>query len=321
MAKSRWSALPAARSKAPVLQIRLYVVLGLLLISAAAGIVSTIAWMNVKPATATPQPDTATASATVATDFLLGQPTPIPVAPPATSTNGAQWTLDPTLGVTTPVALGTRELYSLTLDKSGSHGYGYTITTYGSAPNVTYVETDYYVAVTNYGTFDVAVPMYITPAGPELAALPTLLPYTPQASGTLNGLDYHTEPGYETAPAAVATAAQTWAQDYVGNSSALGTEVANPSGDTDYAGLSGFTLISATPIGAVPGTGTDAPYIYLRERLVISPASAKGVTLSMDFDLMLTTPTSGNVYNVVAWGPAGSANSLVPYQTNLATNQ
>src|ERR1022692_1741798 len=108
MAKSRWSALPAARSKAPVLQIRLFVILGALLVAAAAGILSTFAWMNVKPTPATPSPQATTVSATVASNCLLGQSTVVPVAAPDTSSVAAPWTLDSGLGLAPGSPVGTR---------------------------------------------------------------------------------------------------------------------------------------------------------------------------------------------------------------------
>ena len=177
----RWTALPASRSKAPILQIRLFLVLGALILAAVLGVVSTVAWLNVKPTPPTPTPVSQSASATVATNYLLGQSTVVPVAPVASTSNGAQWTLDQTLGQAPNSPVGTRYLYSLVLDKSGSHPYGYTITTYGPVGAVVNVETDYYVAVTNYGTFVVSVPMYLTASGPQLRRFAIAVPVCPSS--------------------------------------------------------------------------------------------------------------------------------------------
>jgi hypothetical protein len=318
----RWTALPAARSKAPVLQIRLALVLGALVLSACFGIISLFAWLSVKPTPPTPTPVSASASATVATNYLLGQPTVVPVAPVAATTAGVQWTLDQTLGLPPNSPVGTRYLYSLVLDKSGSHSYGYTITSYGPTGATVDVETDYYVAVTNYGTFVVAVPMYLTATGPQLAALPSLSPYAPTASGSNTGLDYHLQSGFEAPTSPMNDAVQSWAQAYVTGTPSLASIVLAPNiASPDYQSLSGFKLTSATALGAVPGSGTDAGYVYVRVRLVILSTSANGVSLTMDTDLMLQQTTDQPAYKVVAWGPTGSAGSLVPYQTDLYTNQ
>ena len=321
---SRWTALPANRSKAPVLQVRLFLVLGVLGIAALLGLISTFAWLNVKPTPPTPTPQTQSASETVATNYLLGQNTVVPVAPPATNGDGIQWTLDQSLGLSPTSVKGPRDLYSLVLDKSGNHPNGYTVTTYGVTGDISYVETDYYIAVTNYGTFVVSVPMYITSAGAQLAALPALTPYTPTASGNNSGLDYHIYAGYEAPTAAMSDALQDWASAYVTGNPSLDSVVAPPNiTDPNYQSLSGFSLVpgSATAIGAVPGTGAYVDYVYLRARLAIRSSSANGVTLTMDYDLMLQETTVQPTYKVVAWGPAGSAASLVPYQTNLPANQ
>ncbi len=316
MPEARWSAIPAARSKAPALQLRLFLVLALLGLSSAAGLLSAFAWLNVKPATATPSPTALTAAETVATDYLLGIPTPVPVAPVAQNTTGAQWTMNQSLGSS---GAGTRTIYSLVLDKSGSHPYGYDLSVYGQAPSTIYVETDHFVAVTNLGTFDVAVPMYLTAAGPELAALPSLSPYTPAATPGATALDYHVEPGFEAATPQMNSAAQAWAQAFTTSAAAVATVVATPGADTNFQYLPGFSLVSATALGAVPGVGSDAGYVYLRERLVVRSTSANGVTLTMDYDLMLANTSLAINYKVVAWGPAGSAASLIPYQTNLTS--
>jgi hypothetical protein len=318
----RWTALPAARSKAPVLQIRLFLVLGVLILAASFGLISLVAWINVKPTPPTPTPVSASASATVATNYLLGQSTVVPVAPVAATTAGVQWTLDQTLGLSPNSPTGTRDLYSLVLDKSGSHPYGFTITTYGPTGATVDVETDYYVAVTNYGTFVVAVPMYLTATGSQLAALPSLSAYAPVASGTNTGLDYHLLTGYEAPSSAMNAAVQSWAQAYVTGTPTLASIVLAPNiASPDYESLTGFTLTSATALGAVPGAGVDAGYVYVRVRLVIASTSANGVSLTMDTDLMLQQTTAQPAYKAVAWGPTGSAGSLVPYQTNLYTNQ
>jgi hypothetical protein len=253
---------------------------------------------------------------TVATDYLLGLPTQVPVAAPAQSTNGNQWSNDQNLA-----AAGSskdRKLYSLVLFDGGNHPNGYTITTYGVTGALTYVETDYYVASTNYGTFTVAVPMYLTPAGPELAALPALSPYTPSATSGNDGLDYHILPSYIAPTQPMVTATQDWATAYVNGSPSL-FSVMQPVSGANYTSLTGFKLISSTSIGEVPGTGNYGNYVYERARLVMASTSANGVTLTMDYDLMLQEVTQQPTYRVVAWGPAGSAASLVPYQTNLSS--
>ena len=117
-------------------------------------------------------------------------------------------------------------------------------------------------------------------------------------------------------------AVQSWAQAYVTGSPSLASVVLAPNiANPDYQSLTNFSLTSATALGAVPGTGTDAGYVYVRVRLVIRSTSANGVSLTMDTNLMLQQTTAQPAYKAVAWGPTGSAASLVPYQTNLYTNQ
>jgi len=83
MSRAPWSAIPAARSTAPVLKIRLALVLGALLLSAAMGIVSTMAWIShaKSQGNSTAPAEAAGLAQIVADDYVAG------VAPPASLVN------------------------------------------------------------------------------------------------------------------------------------------------------------------------------------------------------------------------------------------
>jgi hypothetical protein len=72
MNRPTWSAIPAARSSAPVLKIRLAVVLGALLLAAAAGIFSSIAWLSAPATSAASSGQADGLAAIIAWDFVTG---------------------------------------------------------------------------------------------------------------------------------------------------------------------------------------------------------------------------------------------------------
>lgn len=307
MSDTRWSAIPAARSKAPILQIRLFAVVGVLILSALMGIFSTLAWIsNASNPVPTPAPVAQAAgfAESIAQDYLAGRTTTLPVASDLSPDFASQYTSSDRLKV---VSLSRQGFTSV-------------------SDNLGVIETTYFLAVTTQGTYRLAVPVRLTTKGPVLATYPTLLPARYKAStGPLDFSNnpYPNDPYYitpttiQTATPNVATSISTWATALAANDTQALYQIVNdpnPSAQPgDYVGLGGFTLRTKPQI--LGGYQVPGSELYVRVRLVMSSSSAKGVILSNDYDLEIANPKSPNPA-VVAWGPAGSSKNLVAYQTN-----
>lgn len=341
MPRAPWSAIPAARSSLPVLKIRLFLVMGSLLLAAALGLVSTFAWLS-RPNVASggsPSPHALGFATTIATDYLTDQP--------VTLMNGLVSGLNPSLGHPVRPDSGM-----------GVTSFGYD--TFVTGPNPAYIngdflETYYFDVATHQGNYLLAVPVDVTSTGNSLAAYPTLLPYvnlspsypsgppatygiysaTPNTSATQIDYSHDTNPvgcsGCSSSlPQPVTSVISQWASDFTSTSSAAQADLQkNVVGDASalpgsYIGLSGVrplspsayvTVIGGTQQSTTIGT-TTYPADIIHITLLLSPTSAKGFTVSSDYDLLVIDPQTSTPH-VVAWGPAGSGPTLTAFQNRI----
>lgn len=290
-----WTAVPAARSALPVLQIRLFAVLGSLLLAAMLGLFSFFAWVS----NDVPPPNLSGAFAqagavaeVVAADFLAGRDTIAPVAAglDASFSLGSAGVSRAALPVRSRSELSWRRV--VVLDRLMEYH-------------------DYLVTTTAGASFVLTVAMELGPRGAVLAAYPTLQPAVYAASGSTKALDYTEEKSkLDGVPAPVAERVGKFAAAWAANDAAVLRDLTGDAGAQpgEYVGLGGFEtaggpqIVSAVPRG-------DA--LVLRVRLVLTAPSANGFSMSNDLDLLVLNPNS-TIPLIVAWGPAGTGPTLTP---------
>jgi hypothetical protein len=338
MPRAPWSSVPAARSSAALLKIKLYIVIGLLLLSSVAGIFAAVLYLRTPKPVQGPglESHALGLATTVAEDYLGGVS--------LSEMNSVVQGLNPNLGHTNT----SRMAYtSLTFDYFSTGPDPATV-------NGDYLETYNFIVTTPSGDFSLAVPMDITYSGVGLAANPSILPYinlstnvstgpaglysiadaTPIANAGL--LDYSQDPNPVGCPAcAVGTPSPVtqiidqWASDFSSNSASAQADLQqNVVGDAsaspgEYIGLPGFAPVTSAGVTVVGGVGVtegygtqQIPADIFHVTLVLSPLSAKGFTVSSDYDLVVIDPATTTPH-VVAWGPPGSGTTLNVYQNRI----
>lgn len=307
--KHPWSAIPAARSSAPVLTIRLWVVIGLVLLAAAMGPLSLVVQAAHAASVAPPPASTGSGPSQglaqlVALDFVNGIPTSVPTAK----------NVDPTFGINTaqqPTPLPHGPLVPMgtvsTVDTTSKQPYQISSFGFESSGQV----------------WKVAVTMLQTPSGPVLGAEPSLLPVDLSAA-QYQQENFHTSAGFqEGAPpnSAIQAHVNQWAQAFASNNGAtLAQLTGDPSAQT-FRGLGGFTLAQAPQIlSYVPVAASGVPVVngvtptspmYLRVQLALTSTHAKQYTVTNEYDVLVTGSNTAQP-QIVAWGPPGSA-PLTPF--------
>jgi hypothetical protein len=314
--------------------------MGSLLLAAACGIFSAIAWAGhtVPVVTGSPEPHALGLATTIANDFFNGTSLTFP-DPTASG-------LNTNLGH--PAKASHLPVNSITFDY------------FATGPDPTYVngdylETYYFDVTAPSGDYQLAVPMDVTSSGSTLAAYPALLPllntgpsysygpagayslYSATAAASATEIDYSTDSNpigcstcTATIPTPVTAVISQWAADFTSNSPTAQSDLqANVVADAaaspgDYVGVSGLvpvtsqdalTVIGGTQQSIVLGK-SSYPDDIIHVSLLLTPLSAKGYTVSSDYDLLVLDPQTTTPH-VVAWGPAGSGPTLSVYQNRL----
>jgi hypothetical protein len=289
---SRWTQIPAARSSAPVLKIRVYAVLGALVVAALCGVFATVAWLANNPDIPDPVPQPqALAEAAVAADaFLTGQATTLAVAEGVDRRFGSGDT-----AVALPGA--TR-----------AHWASFTV---GEVAGRTYEVHRFVVAGSPPRQLWVTVEL--TTSGPILAASPAVGPL-PVAPDGRPALDWRELPTETRVTDDLRRVAGEWAAAYAADDR---DRLRSLTGDLEartYAGLGGFTVESATVVSTVELGDSGDWVARVRVVLVGAPPGEglEGFRGVVEFDLRVADPATGNP-KVVAWGPAGSGPTLVRF--------
>lgn len=294
MPKHPWTAIPAQRSSAAVLNVKVTAILATLVVAALSGVLALFVALTSGGDEVTdpgPDPQVVSVARLVAEDFVDGRATAVAVAAGVDRTfgRGAEPT-PPLWSDRTVVLYGTEE--------SNYSGQAYHRVTFQ-------VQADGQL-------FLLAVPVFATPEGAVLAAAPSLEPYhgpvtTPAA---LNYLDLPT--GDDQVPTPVRSVVERWAQAYVSDDGAALKELAGDGGEAVYAGLGGFELAGVQVAAAVPFTTVDEePALVVRTHLLVSPTGANGFQAEAGFDLLVEQADT-QLPRVTAWGPAGSATDSTP---------
>jgi hypothetical protein len=303
--RQKWAqikAVPQLKSSQRVLQVRLYAVIGVLLLAAAAGPLSLLlsASRSAPQLPATPDAAATGIAEVVAREFLAGGGTSVPVAKD----------LDPRLGRV------DIEFSGVAVDQLVHLGAELGRIEDARAPQS--FQMDRFLAVTVDGTA-VVVTVTTTPGpfGPVLAAAPSLQPFeTPRRS--VEGLDYRQVRSRDSLPTPVRRTIVDWAEAFTSGSPEVSRQLRQLAGDPDvareYRGLAGFRLEREPQILAVVPGGEDGTTLYVRIGLWLAPNGADGVVVNAEYDLRVEEALQANP-NVVAWGPPGSAaaGQLTPY--------
>lgn len=312
MPKHPFSAVPAARSSAPVLKIKLYVVLGAVLLAAALGPISflltTAKAGSAGPTTASVDYAAAGYARLVAEDFLSGRATSVPVAED----------VDPLFGVQES-ALAQRQplpYTGLTLVASEESNDPESLQTY---------EISKFVFLLGSKPMKLDITMLKTADGPVLAAAPAMRPADLTAD-KYDRVNYSGSATFEDgAPdGAVGDKVAEWAKAYVSDDrKTLAELTGDPAGGT-YAGLGGFELARDAEITSyvveapanVPTVNGVAPNqpMYVRVQVWVNPTGAQQSVLSTEYDLLVFDSGTAQP-KIVAWGAAGSA-PLTPFSNS-----
>lgn len=299
MTRPAWSSIPAARSSLPVLRLRLWLVLGMLLVSALLGLFSAVAWILDEPAPvdfSQARPRAQGHALAIAEAWLAGRATSLPVA------QG----IDPTFNELSAGGAYVSVLSITPVRWTRSSVVGVEVETHYLL--VDGKEADY-VAVLPF-RFTVASANRAYPSVPVLAAYPSLLPADPTT--VAEALEYQ---NVELAvdggpPAEVQVRLEQWGQAYAANDGASLRDLADDTAARPeaYQGLGGMSLYGPPEVRATVATDSG---LVLRVRFGFIPAGASA-GFSMDLDMLITAPDSTKP-RIVSWGPPGSGPSLRPY--------
>jgi hypothetical protein len=285
----RLTAVPATRSRLPVLQLRLALVLGSLVLSAVMGIISTIAWIGNKPAPVDLRGAQAYGQAVAqiaAQSWLDGKSVTLPVL---------ESVVIPPTGPGLPHGPVVWEGFTRESNSSGlvfeRHTFLTTVNGVDENGDPTMTLLRVAVSVAFPGTSQAA-----------LAALPSLEPVDDRASDKV--FDY-SDLELDDLPNEVSPQLVEWAKAYAADDRAnLKQLTGDSAGGVEYVGLGGFVAEEPNVIAALPAGDTSygSDTWLLRARIPLQ--GANGFTSEIEMDLTVVEASSG-LPRIVGWGPAG----------------
>jgi len=292
----RLTAIPAARSKAVVLKVRFWSILGALLFAAGVGVFAAVSYLTFEPPfvdVEAAKPRGLAVAELAANDFLYGGALAVPAVqdqdPPAGSAvdviGPVVWDRFVTSTLPNGVPLEMHKfLFHRTVKAPDTvNPDGQTVE---GKVNVQLMELSVLVAVPS-------------DANPAIAARPHMVPavYADLAVRT----DYSDSDLIETLPSAAVNQLRAWGSAWArDDSEQLKLLTGDQTADVRYVGLGGYSLNGMTVVSALE----FAPDEFL-VRVRVGLRGANGSILEMDMDLTVTAASSG-LPKVVGWGPAGS---------------
>lgn len=303
---TRWTAIPAARSSAPVLKARLYAVLGLLGFAAVAGVLSLGITLfrgsskapTVAAVVALPQGQAE--AEVVAREWLAGEPITVPVA------IGLE-TLTKTFEASTPrKPLGQSERLSwssFTTQRDGGrdvevHRFLLDPTAPGGQTRI------------------LTVVIQLTFQGRVLVAAPSLEPFgTPQnLPQRFDWAEFSRRPK----TVQLTRAVQTWVDAYLGDQRENLQSLTGDPKLRQYAGLGGFSASQADVKILSVVARVDQPELSV-VRVEVNATATDGWSDAMEYDLLVGDV--GSIPKILSWGPPGTGGLLVPYQNALTSGE
>ena len=178
------------------------------------------------------------------------------------------------------------------------------------------VETDTFLleySDGSLGALDVVIDG--TSGGPQLAALPALVPApaTPSAEPQA-GAPVAVSSLYAPLSGNLQYRVTQWAQAYASNNQTQLYQVTGDTSSRSYEGLGGVKLVGQPTVTASTQDGPKQPAeLVVTVELTLQSMAQSSVIEQASYDLLITG--IGDKYpDVVAWGPAGSGSSLTPYE-------
>lgn len=286
-----WTAIPAVRSPLNVAKTRFAIVVGLLLTSSLAGVLSAVAWMSHGqdgPTLAEVTPAAQGYAAMVAEAWVSGSESPVPVAD----------------GIPFRLGGGGKRL-----------GLGDAVITPQSwvRKQVTgrQIEQHTFLVSAGSGVYQLVVTLDVAASPPTLVAYPALMPVPPGGAAPPQPLDYRDVPQRiqpEEVPGQVRERVAQWLAAYAADDREALRDIARD--DTAplerYAGLGGLEL-SGTPQITVAIPTVQGLVLRVRAEF----RAPDGGSVTGEYDLLVTEPYTP-VPRVVDWGPAGSGPGLAP---------
>lgn len=292
----RLTAVPAARSKAAVLKVRFWAILGALLFAASVGIFAAVSFLTFEPAVVdveASKPRGLAVAELAANDFLFGGTLPVPEVKDQNPAPGSA------VVVVGPVVWDrfTRSTFPNGIEFE-SHKFLFhrevraPSTTTGSGEVVEGALTLQLMELTVL----VAVPVDVNPV---VAALPYMVPAV--YSNLAIKADYSDSELVKSLPAPAVAQLRAWGESWAkDDAQQLKLLTGDQTPNVRYVGLGGYTLAEMRVLSSLE-FGQDS--FLVRVRLALR--SANGSILEMDMDLTVTSASSG-LPKVSGWGPAGS---------------
>jgi len=289
------TAVPAARSRAAVLKVRLYLVLGGLVVTSLIGVFAAVAFLTFDPPVvdvAESKPRGRAVAELSAHDYLFGGALLLPTAPNQEIREGSSvevfgpLTWDGferiTLASGVPAEMHTFLFHRPVRSGGTTDETGALV---GQQVSYQLMKLTVLVAVPADGNPVLAARPHFVPA--EYREVPVVADYT----------DLDPQPLPATALEQLRSWATAWATD---DAEKLKLLTGDQTPNVRYVGLGGYEFTGMSVIASIP-VAEDA--FVVRARLVL--AGANGSTLEMDMDLTITAASTG-LPNVSGWGPAGS---------------
>lgn len=324
MPSARKIAVPATRSSATVLKARRRIVVVLLVAAVLSGFVSTFVVLTQDPP---PPPATVAVDSRLAAvaeqagrDFLAGRNSTVPAAkgvntdfsgqPSPTPTEDNPLTkdqVDAILNGVSGINVGAFALQGETTHRLGD-------------ADEQLIHLIRFRVTLNAAPFILTVPVLDDPTyGTTLAGTPALLATSSGRRDDVDPADYTNYSAAETSVSPqVEASIEKWVAAYstAGRASdALRTVTGDQDPSRTYSGLGRVTPATLVSIvSAVPYSSTGGPAGQLVQIQVALPFNAAtGFALNATYDLYVVTEGDPAQPPVVAWGPAGSEESLTPY--------
>ncbi len=292
---------------------RFRLVLAAVAFAAVSGPIGCMAAVANRPATtpAPPVPRHRDYAAAVAESYLDGQPLPVPVARGLDPDGGREPADDRAVTIgehPRPAPIPHSWVIPMDASVTALPGAG------SGSPGQRSVETHRFLIGTPSGPFVLAVPLVETPSGgPALGALPSIEPFVPDArAADLEPLDWGT--AYATARPSVTVQQRVdeWAKAFAADDRRRLLEISGDGRtDVEYVGLGAWKLAGEPEVGGLftradgtAGTTVELDLVAARDRKV---------TTRVAFDVLVRHAGEA-LPEIVAWGPAGSALGLTPFQ-------
>lgn len=282
---TRWTAIPAQRSSAAALKVKVWTILGLLITCAVLGLLSSVAWLSSKAQGAASAPVATGNGATggafaaaAAEDFVAGRAYSVPVA----SDVGAPAGAGGLEGVQAVVWVNASTFTT-------ADGRRYEIHTFalpGDPPR------------------RVSVTVELTPTGPVLATAPTLQPVL---VGDGDGLEPFGEVTLQ-ASNALGRIVGEWASAYAGDSRQDLFDLTGDRKNRTYYGLGGMTAADASILALEQAQVAG----YAAVRVTFTLTDGK-FSMPVTYDLLAADWDTASP-KIVAWGAAGTGPYLQPFQ-------